>query len=246
MGLAAALALATVGAAGSAKADDRVEGLHIAVLVETVQDRNEPIEARIEACNKLQKFGPKAQSARPALLAALRERQSRPVVTGAAQQERWGDFGRYYVSAPNAWRDDGLTLRRSGLAALRAVGLDAKDLPELIAALKGLPDDRYQDSHGQHNALCRELAEALGELGPKAEGASPVLLQVVRGRIETKEAAFACPTEARVAAVETLGKVGSASPEVLRVLLKARELDREKTVREAAARALERLTPEEG
>lgn len=188
-------------------------------FIEVLQDQSKPIDDRIKAASELLPFGAKAKAALPALRRVLKERNSIPGNAWGFEQipitktvVKYGGCIEVktigHRKVPRPMGDMGLTLRRSVVKVLKVLGPEARTaVPDVIQALQGLPDDKYEDYAGQHVALCRELVEVLGEIGRAAGDAVPVLLEVAKGKVESRKPAavsFACDSASRVAAVQVL------------------------------------------
>jgi hypothetical protein len=229
-----------------AQTDPRSDEKTVKILVKVIQNADAPISKRTEACLKLAEYGPAAQAALPALKDAVRYKRKIPV-TGVHSECRLSS-DRYYtynVDVPDQ-RDLGLEFRRAALVALRAIGPEAREAtPQLLEALKGLPDDKYDETLHHQEEFCRDLVRLLATLGPLDKDAAPVLLDVLKGELhgtdKKKPGVFSCNPEAREAAAEALGQLEVAPEEVTDALIEMQLLDPNEQIKAAAEKALDAL-----
>jgi hexokinase len=156
-----------------------------------------------------------------------------------------------------------VSIRREAAETLVKMGKTA--VTALIDALKNKERDvrvihaRTSDEHGPDAeeliiaGTLEDIARILGNIGPEAKEAIPALmalLSYVRSWHDNPTADFAIgdhgevehysDTSVKRAAIEAIGKIGSATPEVILALVKALE-DSSLYVRDSAEEALEKL-----
>ena len=136
----------------------------------------------------LSQLGPKARAAAPLADGIHSRREARLVLTPATDRYPRPDRSRGKTIAPalvKLVRDPDRGVRTASLAALAKIGQECDVTPALA--------DLRTNDFFQRQALHR----ALRQLGPKAKGATPALLELVRGP----------DGPIRLEAAETLGKV---------------------------------------
>ncbi len=130
-----------------------------------------------------------------------------------------------------ATNDPKLSLRVSARISLIQITGASEERVRALAAFLEMKDEAEAGPRGQIKqsdieAAASHAASALGEMGPKAQAATPILLVALKD-----------PTMRHIAA-RTLGEIGSKSPEAIAVLIDILKNDPENEVRRSAASAL--------
>jgi HEAT repeat protein len=235
--------------------DERIqdEDQRLAQRVAALQAQSSGV--RLAALWDLQRMGPRAAPALPALIAALQEQD--PFLRTAAA-EALGAMGLAAEPAipalvEAAMQDEGAALRLQATCALAAVGRRAEFVvPHLIHLLRSPKEDQRLATIRALGALgtdaavpslvglltdvngnvAEEAALALGAIGPDARAAVPALLRMLRaGGYLPAGAAYA------------LGRIGRIDEAIVPALMKVLQHP-VPDVREEAEIALRRIAPE--
>jgi hypothetical protein len=150
------------------------------------------VDQRVFAIKALQKIGPAAEAAVPALISALKDAAADVRRSAAEALGAISPVAEAAVPAlAAALKDDDAKVRASAAEALGAIGPAAEAaVPALVAALK---DDDAE--------LRRQAANALGRIGPAAEAAVPALVAALKDD----------DARVRASAAEALGAISPAS-----------------------------------
>jgi HEAT repeat protein len=137
-------------------------------------------------------------------------------------------------TAQAIWRID-----RDTDAAMKVLTelLNETTLPSILTASAlghepGTPSDPTVLHHQLYNGLRRQVVQTLGEIGPDAKAAIPLLIKSIRDRDEYVS----------IYSADALGAIGSSASAAVPLLAEALT-DPDRRVREAARKALQKIDP---
>jgi HEAT repeat protein len=206
----------------------------VPALLQALKDENKLV--RIQAVGCLGCIGPHAEVAVPALTAILRDVKADHDTRLLAARSLGYIGPKAKAAVPELIRafqsKDGLFRCEAG-DALGFIGLvDESIVPALLGCLK---DDKEEPDVRSCAAI------SLGRIGPKAKGAIPRLIEVLRS---VDSQATSAASVIRYGALEALGKMGSAAQVAVPSILQVLQNDRlSKDDRKRAATALGNIGP---